>query len=136
MILLGSTANKTCCTEGCMGEQTSLKFDLTFGDVLVHKLVQTYYFNILIYPLFIIYQNELIQTQFFIKLVLDLDLKFYLFSNNQTRKGIYYILETGGYFFLYHGKECYVKFNFSILCLQKQFFALYFECLKSTLKPF
>ena len=26
-------------TEGCMGEQISLKFDLTFGDVLLHKLV-------------------------------------------------------------------------------------------------
>ena len=31
---------KTTHTEGCMGEQTSLKFDLTFGDVLLHKLVQ------------------------------------------------------------------------------------------------
>ena len=29
-------------TEGCMGEQTSLEFDLTFGDVLLHKLVQAY----------------------------------------------------------------------------------------------
>ena len=27
-------------TEGCMGEQASL--DLTFGDVLLHKLVQAY----------------------------------------------------------------------------------------------
>ena len=27
-------------TEGCMGEQASLEFDLTFGDVLLHKLVQ------------------------------------------------------------------------------------------------
>ena len=24
-------------TEGCMGEQASLEFDLTFGDVLLHK---------------------------------------------------------------------------------------------------
>ena len=30
------------CTEGCMGEQASLEFDLTFGDVLLHKLVQAY----------------------------------------------------------------------------------------------
>ena len=30
------------CTEGCMGEQTSLEFDLTFVDVLLHKLVQAY----------------------------------------------------------------------------------------------
>ena len=30
------------CTEGCMGEQASLGFDLTFGDVLLHKLVQAY----------------------------------------------------------------------------------------------
>ena len=29
-------------TEGWMGEQTSLEFDLTFGDVLLHKLVQAY----------------------------------------------------------------------------------------------
>ena len=29
-------------TEGCMGEQTSLEFNLTFGDVLLHKLVQAY----------------------------------------------------------------------------------------------
>ena len=29
-------------TEGCMGEQASLEFDLTFGDVLLHKLVQAY----------------------------------------------------------------------------------------------
>ena len=29
-------------TEGCMGEQASLDFDLTFGDVLPHKLVQAY----------------------------------------------------------------------------------------------
>ena len=30
------------CTEGCMGEQASLEFDLTFGDVLLHKLVKNY----------------------------------------------------------------------------------------------
>ena len=30
------------CTEGCMREQVSLEFDLTFGDVLLHKLVQAY----------------------------------------------------------------------------------------------
>ena len=30
------------CTEGFMGEQVSLEFDLTFGDVLLHKLVQAY----------------------------------------------------------------------------------------------
>ena len=29
-------------TEGCMGEQASLEFDLDFGDVLLHKLVQAY----------------------------------------------------------------------------------------------
>ena len=29
-------------TESCMGEQTSLAFDLTFGDVWLHKLVQAY----------------------------------------------------------------------------------------------
>ena len=29
-------------TENCMGEQASLEFDLTFGDVLLHKLVQAY----------------------------------------------------------------------------------------------
>ena len=29
-------------TEGCMGEQASLEFDLTFGDVLLPKLVQAY----------------------------------------------------------------------------------------------
>ena len=36
----------TYCTytekEGCMGEQASLELDLTFGDVLLHKLVQAY----------------------------------------------------------------------------------------------
>ena len=52
-------------TEGCMGEQASLGFDLTFGDVLLHKLVQAYLFNMLRYTLHIIYQSELIQTQFF-----------------------------------------------------------------------
>ena len=29
-------------TEGCMGEHPSLEFDLTFGDVLLHKLVQAH----------------------------------------------------------------------------------------------
>ena len=29
-------------TEGCMREQASLEFDLPFGDVLLHKLVQAY----------------------------------------------------------------------------------------------
>ena len=33
-----------------MGEQTSLEFDLTFGDVSLHKLVQAYEFNMLRYP--------------------------------------------------------------------------------------
>ena len=32
----------TQLTEGCMGEQASLEFDLTFGYVLLHKLVQAY----------------------------------------------------------------------------------------------
>ena len=32
-----------------MGEQASLEFDLTFGDVLLHKLVQAYQFNMLRY---------------------------------------------------------------------------------------
>ena len=31
-----------------MGEQTSLEFDLTFGDFLLHELVQAYYFQNLI----------------------------------------------------------------------------------------
>ena len=48
-----------------MGEQASLEIDLTFGDVLLHKLVQAYLFNMLRYILYIIYQSELIQTQFF-----------------------------------------------------------------------
>ena len=52
-------------TEGCMGEQASLEFDLNFGDVLPHKLVQGYKFNMLRYTLYVIYQSELIQTQFF-----------------------------------------------------------------------
>ena len=26
-----------------MGEQASLEFDLTFGNVLLHKLIQAYY---------------------------------------------------------------------------------------------
>ena len=30
------------CTEGCMGEQALLEFDMTFGDVLLHKQVQAY----------------------------------------------------------------------------------------------
>ena len=30
------------CTEGYMGEQASLEFDLTFGDVMLYKLVQAY----------------------------------------------------------------------------------------------
>ena len=29
-------------TEGCMGEQASLEFDLNFDDVLLHKLVHAY----------------------------------------------------------------------------------------------
>ena len=37
-----------------MGEQASLEFDLTFGDVLLHKLVQAYWFNMLRYILSII----------------------------------------------------------------------------------
>ena len=28
-------------TEGCMGEQATLEFDLTFSDVLLHKFVKT-----------------------------------------------------------------------------------------------
>ena len=32
----------TRATEGCMGEQASLEFDLTFDDVLLHTLVQAY----------------------------------------------------------------------------------------------
>ena len=43
---------------------------------------------------------------------MDLDLKFYLNSNNQTHKGIYYISETGGYFLKYHAKKRNVKFHF------------------------
>ena len=41
-----------------MGEQASLEFDLTFGDVLLHKLVQAYKFNTLRYTLYILYQSE------------------------------------------------------------------------------
>ena len=33
---------KTHPTEGCKGEQALLEFDLTFGDGLLHKLVQAY----------------------------------------------------------------------------------------------
>ena len=29
-----------------MGEQASLEFELTFGDVLLYKLVQAYSFNL------------------------------------------------------------------------------------------
>ena len=29
-------------TEGCMGEQAPLEFDLSFGDVLLHKLGQAF----------------------------------------------------------------------------------------------
>ena len=36
-------------TEGCVGEQASLGFDMNFGDFLLHKLVQAYYFNMLKY---------------------------------------------------------------------------------------
>ena len=32
-------------TEGCMGEQASLEFYLTFGDVLHHKLIQAFCFQ-------------------------------------------------------------------------------------------
>ena len=46
-------------TEGRLGEQASLEFDLTFVDVLLHKLVQAYWFNMLKYTLYIIYQSEL-----------------------------------------------------------------------------
>ena len=35
-----------------MREQASLEFDLTFGDVLLHKLVQAYQFNMLRYTLY------------------------------------------------------------------------------------
>ena len=29
-------------TEGCLGEQASLEFDLTYGDVFLHKLLKAY----------------------------------------------------------------------------------------------
>ena len=29
------------CTDGCMGEPSIIRVDLTFGDVLLHKLIQT-----------------------------------------------------------------------------------------------
>ena len=32
----------TLSREGCMGEEASLEFDLTFGDILLHKLVKAY----------------------------------------------------------------------------------------------
>ena len=35
-------ARERRCTEGCMGEQATLEFDLTSGDVLLHELVQAY----------------------------------------------------------------------------------------------
>ena len=41
-------------TEGCEGEQSTLEFDLPFGDALHHKLVKTYKFKILIDQLHII----------------------------------------------------------------------------------
>ena len=41
-------------TEGCMGEQASLEFDLTFSDVLLHKLVQAYKFNMFRYTLYML----------------------------------------------------------------------------------
>ena len=37
-----ATVETLHCTEGCMGEQASLGFDMTFADVLLHKLVQAY----------------------------------------------------------------------------------------------
>ena len=37
-----------------MGEQASLQFDLTYGDVSLHKLLQAYWFNMLRYTLNII----------------------------------------------------------------------------------
>ena len=48
-----------------MDEQASLEFNLNFGDVLLHKPVQAYSFNMFRCTLYIIYQSELIQTQFF-----------------------------------------------------------------------
>ena len=39
---------------GRANKQTSLEFDYTFGDVLLHKLVQAYQFNILRHTLYII----------------------------------------------------------------------------------
>ena len=38
---MGAKINKDV-TEGCMGEQASLGFDMTFGYVLLHELVQAY----------------------------------------------------------------------------------------------
>ena len=47
-------------TEGCMEEQASLVFELTLGDVLLHKLVQAYKFNMIRYTFYIIYKPKLI----------------------------------------------------------------------------
>ena len=41
-----------------MGEQTSLEFDLTFGDVLIHEIVPAYEFNMLRHTLYIIYPGS------------------------------------------------------------------------------
>ena len=35
-------------TEGCIGEQATLEFDLPFGEVFLHKLVKAYQFNLLL----------------------------------------------------------------------------------------
>ena len=49
---------------GLYGRATSLEFDLTFGDVLPINYSTGLFFNMLRYTLYIIYQPELIQTQF------------------------------------------------------------------------
>ena len=48
-----------------MGEQATLEFDLHFGDVLLHKLVYSFKFNIFTYVAHIFNQSELIQTHCF-----------------------------------------------------------------------
>ena len=47
-----------------MREQAALEFYLLFGDVLLHKVVKAYQFDMLRYNLYIIYQSDLIQTPF------------------------------------------------------------------------
>ena len=46
------------CTEGCMVEHASLEFDVTFCDVLLHKLVKTFQSNVKTYFIYVTELNE------------------------------------------------------------------------------